>query len=380
MDSRVSRIPSTGRAAQLQTIDIKALPHEDSDFRLLDGDSRVEHWHSISSDGAEHRHSISSGASKDSSIYVLPVEILQYISATFLPCDAAASFAICNRWMLKILGGQAPWLLTLECHTIERTRFLKDLEKDLPNWLLCHHCAKFHLVDQDGHPSQSWDPSRETECTRAKGVVSIGYHFYIRFEQAQLLMRNYRLGRPYEINLARFSNQMDRNPGDTSLEGVTTAHIVAGELLLQTKYTLRLLGDWDIPLIRVRIPKICSHLTNQVCDSTFAQVLRCRLSHVNRPPCIECKSQKLCPKCLTLFHVDIRTLGNLVTEVQVDVWRNLGLCESPFDSEWRRQADGYLPNRREREMKRRNDQESMGKIFPTFKATDEELAKWCASI
>lgn len=398
MGSRVSKIPNVRRAAPLKTIDIEALSHEEIDFPFLDGDNRVEHRQTISSDGiehrqstssdgaehdgAEHRQSISSGGSEDSSIHVLPVEILQYISAIFLPCDAAASLAICNRSMLKTLGGQALWPLTLECHTIERTRFLKNLEKDLPDWLLCHHCAKFHPVDHDRHPSQPWYSFDETECARVNGVVSIGYHFYLRFEHAQLLMRDYRLGRPYETNLARlFSNRVDRNCRETSLVGVVTANIVAGELLLQIKYTLRLLENWDITLIRRRIPKICSHLNDLLRDSIFAQVLRCRLSHANRLPCIECKTQKLCPKCLTLFQVDIRTQEDLVTEVQVDIWRCLGSCESPFDSEWRRQADRYSPSRsRRQEIEGRKDQESMGKIFPTFGATDEELAKWCASI
>ena len=70
---------------------------------------------------------------KDSSLHVLPLEILQYISATFLPSDAAASLALCSRSMLKILGGQALRSLRLESHTIEKTRFLKNLEKDLPD-------------------------------------------------------------------------------------------------------------------------------------------------------------------------------------------------------------------------------------------------------
>ena len=358
-----------------QSISSDEAKHDEADHRQLISSDKAKY------DGAEHRQLISSGESEDSSVHVLPVEILQYISATFLPCDAAASLALCNRSMLKTLGDHALRSLGLECHTIERTRFLKHLEKDLPDWLLCCHCAKFHPVDQDGRPSQSWYPSRETECTRVNGVVSIGYHFYIRFEHAQLLMRNYRLGRPYEINLASFSNRIDRNFQDTSLEGVATANIVAGELFLQIKYTLRLLENWDIILIRRSVPKICSHLSDQLRDSIYAQVLRCRLSHANMLPCIECKTQKLCPKCLTLFQVDIRTQEDLVTEVQVDIWRCLGSCESPFDSEWRRQADRYLPSRsRRQEIERRKDQESMGKIFPTFGATDEELAKWCASI
>ena len=274
MGSYLSRIPTTGRAVQVKTIN-----------------------------------------NQDPSLHALPVEILQHISATFLPADAAASLALCSRSMLKILGGQALRSLRLEIHTIERKRFLQNLEKDLPDWLFCHHCSMFRPIDQSGDPRQRWLNINATECARGNGVVSIGHDFHIRYEYAQLLMRNYRLGRPYEINLERLSNRFTRHLTKTSLESVVTANIVAGELLLRIKYTLRLLKDWDVSLIRTQIPELCPHSANSI----FAQALRCRLSHANRLPCIDCKKQKHCQGCTTSFQVDIRTLEDLVTEVQVDV-------------------------------------------------------------
>lgn len=278
---------------------------------------------------------------KDSSLHVLPVEILQYISTAFLPSDAAASLALCSRSMLRILGSQVLHSLRLKCHAVEQVRFLENLEKDLPDWLLCHYCSAFHPVDQNGDPSQCWRGSEEKVCVRVNGLVSIGCDFRLRYEHAQLIMRNYRLGRPYEINLERFSKRSAMNLPEKSLESVITAKIVAGELLLQIKHTLRLLKIWDISLIRTTIPELCPHI-DRYRDSIFAQALRCRLSHANRLPCIECKKQKHCLKCSTSFQVHIRTLENLVTEVQVDVWRCLGSCESPFDSGWRSQANRYL--------------------------------------
>lgn len=269
--------------------------------------------------------------------------------------------------------------LTFGKSHIEKTRFLKNLEKDLPDWLLCHHCSKFHPVDQNGDPSQLWRHFNETECVRVNGVVSITYDFHIRYEHAQLLMRNYRLGRPYRINQERLSKRFTRHLPEASLESAVTASIVAGDLLLQIKYTLRLLKNWNISLIRRNFPALCPHLVDYFRDSIFAQALRCRLSHVNKLPCIECKKQKHCLECSTSFQVEIRTLQNLVTEVRVDVWRCLGSCESPFDSKWRRQADRYLPNLNTRQGKR-DDKESMERVFTIVGATDEELAKWCASI
>ena len=117
---------------------------------------------------------------QNSPFLALPVEIIQYISAAFLPADAAASLALCGRSMLKILGSQT--LRSLNRSAIERTRFLKNLEKDLPGWLLCHHCSTFHPVDQNGDPYQRWRFFNERKCVRVNGVVSIGYGCYIRYE------------------------------------------------------------------------------------------------------------------------------------------------------------------------------------------------------
>ena len=302
---------------------------------------------------------------KDSPLYVLPMEILQYISATFLPPDAAASLALCSHLMLRILGTQAFHSLRLECHSIERTRFLKNLENDLPDWLFCHCCSRFHPVDQNEDPSQRWHFFDETKCARVNGIVSIDYDFNIRFEHVQLIMRNFRLGRPYKIHLDRLSKKYARHLRDASLETVVTADIVEGELLIHIEQMLRPLRDWDISLIRVNLPRFCPHLIELYRDSIFAQTLRCRLSHANGFPCLECKKRKHCRECSTSYQVDIRTLENLVTEVHVDIWKCLGSCESSFDPKWRRQADRYLPTER---LRNRNDQKLTRKILPMLEA------------
>lgn len=95
---------------------------------------------------------------EDSSLHVLPLppEILQYISATFLPSHAVACPALCRRPMLKVLEGQALRSLRLERHAIEKTRFLNGLERDLPDRMLCPHCSKLHLDKLNRDLSQSW--------------------------------------------------------------------------------------------------------------------------------------------------------------------------------------------------------------------------------
>ena len=243
--------------------------------------------------------------------------------------------------MLRTVGTQAFHSLRLECHSVEKTRFLKNLENDLPDWLFCHCCSRFHPIDQNEDPSQCRYHAVNKGCAQTNGVLSIRWDFNIRYEYAQLIMRNYRLGRPYNVYLERLSKKYVKHRPDISLESVHTADIVEGELVIHTKHTLRLLEDWDMTLIRENIPSFCRHLIERYTDSSFAQTLRCRLSHANRLPCIECVKPKHCPHCSTTFQVDIRAPETILTEVHVDVWNCLGSCETPFNSKWRGQVEGW---------------------------------------
>ena len=309
---------------------------------------------------------------KESSLHVLPVEILQYISATFLPPDAAASLALCSRSMLRILGSQAFHDLRLKCHTFEKTYFLRNLEKDLSDWLFCHNCSMFHPVDLNENPKQYLYLFKETECGQINGFVSIRCDFNIRYKYAQWIMRNYRLGRPYMLYLERLCDEYDRIYPDASLKSVHTADIVEGELLIHIKHTLRLFKNQDASLIQFNLPNFCRHFINRYIDSNFAQTLRCRLSHADKLPCVECKKRKHCPYCLTSFQVDIRTLETLVIEVHVDVWRCLGSCESPINSKWRAQAHRWPP----RCQQNRIDPKSTGRVVPIVRATHEDDDDW----
>ncbi len=112
---------------------------------------------------------------------------------------------------------------------------MENFEKDLPDWLLCRYCSKFHPVDQNGYPRQRWHSFSEKKWVRVNGVVSIRYEYHVRYEYAQLLMRNYRLGGPYEMYLKKLSNEFTRRLPEINLKGVVTASIVAGRILLKIK-------------------------------------------------------------------------------------------------------------------------------------------------
>ena len=254
-------------------------------------------------------------------IFALPVEIIQHISAAFLPVDDAASLALSSRSMLMILGTQTLRSLLSDRNATERTRFLENLERNLPDWLLCPHCSKFHRVDPNAHPLQLWRYWNEKKCVRVNGVVTIGCRYHIRYEYVQLLMRDYRLGRPIEAYLTGLSDRHTEHLPEQSLRRIVTVRIVGGELVLKVKYTLKLPKNWDTTLYQTPISPLCPHITTRFENSIFTKALDCRVMHAYRkqPLCIECKGLKHCPKCRTSFQVTVKSLENPGTKIQVDV-------------------------------------------------------------
>ena len=276
--------------------------------------------------------------STGSSLHVLPVEILQYISTNFLPVDAAASLSICSHSMLNILGDQALRSLRLQTHAVEQTRFIKTLERDLPDLLFCHRCEVLHPVfDVSTYNEWAIPPL----CREQDGSISIGDGYFLRFEDVYTLMRDYRLGRDYETKLKQLCKSITLDLPEVYREDVVTATIVAGELRIYIQYTLRPHMDWGEKFLWDHISFICKHLQPYADDSILPQALFCYLSHVDRLPCVSCRLIKRCLECSTSVQVEVRVPEDLGTEVKVDVWRDLGSCESSFDTKWRGHADEY---------------------------------------
>ena len=276
---------------------------------------------------------------KEPPLEALPVEILQYISTSFLPCDAAASLSVCSRSMLNTVGARALPVLRLEVHKSERAQFLKTLERDLPKWIFCHHCSVLHPISEDENPYQGLCPQFEPQCVRRDGFVSVGFMYHIRYEHAQRLMRNYRLGKDYKKSLQKLSVSV-AHPSEYWHGGTIKAEIVPDELVLRIKHTIRLPKNRNVYWIRTKIGSLCPH-DRKFSDKVFTQAFQCALNHRDGLPCVECQKQKCCPECSTSLHVDLGNPKNRPTVVQVNVSRNLGSCESPFDLKWRKQADPY---------------------------------------
>ena len=269
---------------------------------------------------------------------MLPSEILQHISG-FLPVSSAVSFVLCSRRFLWLLGDQALHCLRSAGQAPERKLFLTLLEKDISDWSFCHCCTLFHPVAQDDGPEKGWRYFDEPECVRRSGVVHLTMGFRIRYQHAQLLMNHYRFGRAHQMNLERLSHKLTVARGDTTIKTEIWARIVLGELLVRVNSKLRLPSPSDINLIRYRIPGICHHLRGLDQRSFVLQTILCRPCHAGRLPCVECSKRRSCRKCSTWFQLNGRELETPGIEIEINIWRYLGSCETPFDPKWRSQTD-----------------------------------------
>jgi hypothetical protein len=80
-----------------------------------------------------------------STLSKLPPELILYIEH-FLPLESALSFSICC-WPIYFLFG-TQYLKALEKSHWDRYEFLKLLERELPDHIVCYHCKKLHAIVQ----------------------------------------------------------------------------------------------------------------------------------------------------------------------------------------------------------------------------------------
>lgn len=272
------------------------------------------------------------------SLSSLPVEILLHI-VDFLPPSSAACLVLCSRDLFTIFGCRFLHSLRAPNAVREKRRFLVALQKDLPDWLLCYPCSVFHPVKADEGPKNPWLDFEGPSCVQANGVVYLALRFRLQYQHAQLLMDRYRFGRPCKESLARLSHTYSHTLSDTVFKSDIRAEIVAGELVVHVYQKLRLLGQWNMELIKHRMDPICPHLELFSRDQILWQTIGCRLSHMNDLPRAKCSMWRSCQECRTRFQVDVQELENLQVEIQVYASKYLGPCETPYDPKWREQAE-----------------------------------------
>ena len=161
--------------------------------------------------------------------------------------------------------------------------------------------------------------------------------YRIRYEHVQLLMNQYRFGAAQRIDWNRLSYTSRVGYGATSIRTKIWASIVRDELLIHVNSKMRLSCPSDIVLIRREVPEICPHLTGLYQGENGSQGILCRPCHAIEPLCADCRKQRRCQECVTWYQISASTVGVSGREIQIDIWKYLGRCETPLDPMWANQ-------------------------------------------
>lgn len=263
----------------------------------------------------------------------LPVDIFQCIM-DFLPLDSAACLILSRKKLASAIGDRT--LLALKAKRRERLNFLHTMQRDWKGRVICFPCEKLHPLKKCPSLVTGIGCAGEAPCTMADGIVELMACHILRWHHAHMIMR---------LNK---QNPMDQNwiqalSGDIfDNDNVPWAHCrgrIANEhLLMKVEYRILLREKEDMHMC---FPKICPHWN--YCDRgqnlirTLKRMLGCSMIHEATKPCVLCNSMIECSRCTTEFVISVLKCDWSLYDraVYITVWKDLGSCETPFDTSWR---------------------------------------------
>ncbi len=276
----------------------------------------------------------------------LPLEITQHI-ASCLPVSAAAAFALCNHYLCQAVGTQYWMSLREPCEKEEWQAFLQLLDRDMPDHLFCHRCARLHLPTRPG--MDEWKHSEltnrrwERQCFKEDSRARAHDYFPVSFgfEHIQMAMKFHRLKldvKKYLGALACVKKKTSKLPNLEMFE----ARIVSDEMITRTQHwSLMPVGqvcEWSqasYPCLRV-----CPHLDSFASPgrgNILPYLLYCRVEHIRKGqnPCGVCTGLKQCQYCPTEMQIDVKVFEGRGIALVVTKWLAVGTGMSPSDPKWR---------------------------------------------
>ncbi|MCJ1257520.1 hypothetical protein MMC24_005346 [Lignoscripta atroalba] len=289
----------------------------------------------------------------------LPVEILQHI-ASFLAPDAAACFTLCSKSLRWAVGYQSWYELRTKDQKKARLSFLLSLQRDLREWLLCYRCEKLRPFDLKPDSHTTWTYSDEPPCTEGDGFVYLLPLFGLRFQYAQMIMKQHKLGATDNIYLDSLSHAHVSIFEHEIPHGCTSARIANGNLLVKLEWRILLHHGEGFRRLTSLSPDNCPHLQCCSIEDKITRRIRCLMDHGPGQYCAVCTGIKQCQHCSTEFVIACLdsswspqshafSPGQAISRgqaVYVTAWENFGPCDTPFDIRWRSQTwrgDSSLP-------------------------------------
>lgn len=321
------------------------------------------------------------GSSK--SIEDLPPEVLGMIQ-DFLPLYGSIRLGLCSR-LLKGYTDPRLWE-QVRCNIQDKSRgvkyvgkvydddrwtFLKEIEPKVPELELCHYCRIFHpRGNQSLHRVKPIDINPDLECD-AKEVQFIRWesNWGFGFRDVYAVMARHTLTPSHGIDLTNLFvstkwtfgkayknlHNASRSPFKrfTSYTKLDTEAVIRNDRLLvhriQRLWVPRHLQGTDV-LVRYGAGdiagdfKICMHHGPQSGEmiNNFTIPLREGLKYVLAAGTVRgCTEDgplpyiiKRCEDCPTEYAISFHVHHDSSVEIVLDVWQNLGTCQSPQAAGW----------------------------------------------
>lgn len=276
----------------------------------------------------------------------LPSELILYV-IEFLPVASSTLFTItCTKlYSLRettLVGAR----LKDKVHT-ETLEFLLLLERDLPDYVVCHDCVKLHSIEHI--VKQKF--CNGVKCQENDRSLWISTWINPRFRTVlfQMVMKRYRRGADVSSLLSLLTWNYSFSRERSYNESTTALKIVNGSLLIRTHTALILPIGFDLTeedLDAHRMLQICPHfgfarLTAPGSRWGIFKVVLWRQGMWDGMGSLEGVLYS-CKFCGTDFRVDFMDLGEQGNATFFTTWKNLGQGMTPHDRQYQRHLNGLL--------------------------------------
>ena len=264
----------------------------------------------------------------------LPVELLQSI-VYYLPLSAAASFALCSKYIWYVVGSQYWHQLRLQ--PLEYKIFLGFLEKTMTRHLLCEECLTFHsepkLESDVGDIYKLPAGKCHRHVLRYLDGPETKPDLPITYLKLQMATNRHLFGPEHGKGLDIFSTSACRDSfrhGRCSQS--TEACIVANELYMRCQTRTAIPSSKDFEYIQTQ--SICPHISSNDPKKPMTRIIKCLLSHRNMGSCEKCEGLRQCRHCNTEFKIQISRFGSAGHILETTYWKNFGAGRSDSDPKW----------------------------------------------
>ena len=305
----------------------------------------------------------------------LPPQLWKRIADLASVSDAAA-LALSSKTLLDRLGEGYWKALELPEHRRDKINFLVRLNKDLPGYLLCFPCAKFHLRAQYGEERYkvNYVMNPLFNCPMAQHArlprMRLTHARELPFAFVQLVTRAKRFGSSYGITADSLGRRWKCS--DSQWTHNTRFIIYKGHLLMRVVSTSPAPTDITPTGERMLLFERGDFLPYFSCcahwkDGELSKICKCALRHIPKAPesfrtqlktghsfsvasryrdftartCEDCRDIRRCPECPTEYLVELKMIeernqGQIGFKhaIVVTRWSDLGDGTSPHSIEW----------------------------------------------